>query len=236
MSLNKLFDQFLGSNANAVDNIKSGASGLAQNIGSKLPGGLAGGAAAGGLAALLVSNKTARKYAGKAAGYGGAALLGGLAFKAYSNWKQQADADTNPSGSNSERDFHQHAMQTDSSGTSFEMTLIRAMIAAARADGNIDAEEQKRIFSSVDRMGLSSEEKGFVFDCLTQDITIDQLAGEVHNIEQKAEVYLASCMVIDPDHPAELAWLQALAQALQLPPDLCRQLEDQASMAYAEAA
>ena len=52
----------------------------------------------------------------------------------------------------------------------------------------------------------------------------------------KAEVYLASCLVITPDHPAERAHLDNLAMALQLPEELSRQLEQQASQALAEAA
>ena len=52
--------------------------GLSENMGQlsgKIPGGLVGGAAAGGLMALLIGNKSARKFASKAAGYG---FLAGL--------------------------------------------------------------------------------------------------------------------------------------------------------------
>ncbi len=245
MSLNQLFDQFLGSNnaqaadaGNANQTSGSGLSGLA----SKIPGGLAGGAAAGGVVALLMGNKKARKYAGKAATYGGAALLGGLAFKAYQNWKHQpaaASGDSSTQGHTSfsnEQSFHQQALTGTNADRPFELTLIRAMIAAARADGHIDSDEQKRIFSAVDRMDLSAEHKGFIFDCLQQEIPVHELASEVHNIELKTEVYLASCLVIDIDHSAERAHLDALARALDLPADLCRELEAQAQQAYAEAA
>jgi len=34
---------------------------------------------------LLLGNKSAREIAGKAASYGGAAVLGGLAYKAFQN-------------------------------------------------------------------------------------------------------------------------------------------------------
>lgn len=47
-----------------------------------------GGAAAGGVMGLLVGSKKGRKFAGKAAAVGGAALIGGIAFKAYKNWQQ----------------------------------------------------------------------------------------------------------------------------------------------------
>ena len=57
------------------------------SLSKNIPGGLAGGAVAGGLVAMLVGSKSARKTAGKAAKYGGAALLGGMAYKAYKGWQ-----------------------------------------------------------------------------------------------------------------------------------------------------
>ena len=238
MSINQLFDQFLGSGSgsNPAQGSGQGIGGLA----SKIPGGLAGGAAAGGIVALLVGSKSARKVAGKAATYGGAALLGGMAYKAYQNWSQQnsnaahsgvAQATLAPDAEH----FHEAALATHQE-MPFELTLIRGMIAAARSDGHIDAEEQKRIFAAVDRMDLSSEHKGFIFDCLQQDIPVQQLASAAASIEQKTELYLASSIVIDPDHPAELAHLEALAQALGLPKSLCLELDNQARQIYAEAA
>lgn len=50
-------------------------------------GQLAGAAGVGGLAGLLAGSKGGRKFVGKAATYGGLALLGGLAYRAYTNWQ-----------------------------------------------------------------------------------------------------------------------------------------------------
>ena len=58
--------------------------------------------AAGGLLGLLLGNKKARKMAGGVAGYGAAAALGALAFKAYQNWQSGADARTAPVASDAE--------------------------------------------------------------------------------------------------------------------------------------
>jgi len=79
------------------------------------------------------------------------------------------------------------------------------MIAAARADGHIDAQEQQRIFQAVEKMDLSSEDKGMVFegmvfDCLQKDLSIQEFATGISSMELKAEIYLASCLVIDPGH------------------------------------
>jgi uncharacterized membrane protein YebE (DUF533 family) len=245
MSLNNLLNQFLGSTPSSTADNQGQSGGLAQTLSSltsNIPGGLAGGAAAGGIMALIMSNKSARKVAGTAAKYGGAAMLGGLAFKAYQNWQnkdpagaQQASASQQPI--TSETTFHQQAIeQATASDGDFELTIIKAMIAAAKADGHIDAQEQQRIFQAVEKMDLSAQDKGMVFDYLQKDIPIEEIANGIGTMELKAEVYLASCLVIDTDHAAEREHLDKLGSALGLPRELLQQLELQAHQAYAEAA
>jgi uncharacterized membrane protein YebE (DUF533 family) len=80
------------------------------SIRSALPGGLAGGVAAGGVMALLMGNKSARKLAGKAATFGGTALLGGLAYKAYQNWQ----------GNQSPQSAHPISTQVSAAGTKYD--------------------------------------------------------------------------------------------------------------------
>ena len=246
MSLNNLLNQFMGSAATtsgqSPNQGNSGGFGqTVSNMASQIPGGLAGGAAAGGVMALLMGNKSARKIAGKAATYGGAALLGGMAFKAYQNWQgsQQNPAATAmpEQGPADPSSFHQRAIsqQPDQSANP-ELVLVKAMIAAAKADGHIDADEQQRIFQAVEKTGMSASEKGLIFDYLQKDIPIFELTSGVSGIEMKAEIYLASCLVITPDHPAERTHLDNLAMALQLPEGLPGQLEQQAHEALAEAA
>jgi uncharacterized membrane protein YebE (DUF533 family) len=245
MSLNNLLNQFLGSTSSSPTDNQGQSQGISQalsSLASNIPGGLAGGAAAGGIMALLMSNKSARKVAGTAAKYGGAAMLGGLAFKAYQNWQSNDPAAAQKAAgsqvpASSEDTFHQQAITSSTeSENDFELTVIRAMIAAARADGHIDAQEQQRIFQAVDKMGLTSQEKGLVFDYLQKDISIRELAKGISSMELKAEIYLASCLVINPDHPAEREHLDKLGAALALPRELLQQLELQAQQAVAEAA
>lgn len=245
MSLNQLFNQFIGSANPAQADPSAGAQNSGSTLSkitSQIPGGLAGGAAAGGIVALLMGNKSARKIAGKAATYGGAAMLGGLAFKAYQNWQGNSAAQTEstasvPPGAQSEHAFHQQALaDTSSKQSPFELTLIKAMIAAAKADGHIDAQEQGRIFDTVEQMNMSAQHKGIIFDFLQKDIPVAELVAGINSIEMKSELYLASCLVIDPDHPAERAHLDQLATALQIPADLSQQLEWQAQQAFSEAA
>jgi uncharacterized membrane protein YebE (DUF533 family) len=245
MSLSNLLNQFLGASSSSPADNQGQSQGISQtlsNLASNIPGGLAGGAAAGGIMALLMSNKTARKYAGTATKYGGAAVLGGLAYKAYQNWQSNDPASAQQTAgaqaaASSEDTFHQQAIEhSTESESDFELNVIKAMIAAAKADGHIDAQEQQRIFQAVEKMELSSEDKGMVFDYLQKDISIQELANSISTMELKAEIYLASCLVIDPDHPAEREHLDMLGSALALPNELLQQLELQAHQAYAQAA
>ncbi|MEN8762029.1 MAG: tellurite resistance TerB family protein [Thiogranum sp.] len=228
MNLQNLLDQFMGSSnqTSASVNGTPGIGGTLSKLTSNVPGGLASGAAAGGIMALLIGNKSARKFAGKAATYGGAAMLGGLAFKAYENWRQNSNPQADTPQTADESAFLE-------SSPAFELTLVKSMIAAARADGHIDATEQQNIFKAVERMGLSTEMKAAVFELLSQPIPIDELASGVDGLEQKSEVYLASCLAIDPDRPAERTYLNQLASVLQLPQDLALQLQTQAQQAIA---
>jgi uncharacterized membrane protein YebE (DUF533 family) len=222
-----LLDRFLGPNAAA------GAGDLAQRARGALGGNagmLAGGAAAGGLLALLLGSKKVRKVAGGAVGYGGAAALGALAYRAWQGWQQGTPATTTPPPQPA-APLALPAPPPAFAATTpdFQLSLVRAMAGAAMADGHIDATERETIFSHVDRLGLDAEAKGFVFDLLQRPPSFDDIAAGATTQEQAAEVYLAARLAIDPDHPAERAWLEALAHRLRLPAGLAAHLDGQAA-------
>ena len=111
----------------------------------------------------------------------------------------------------------------------FELVLVRAMIGAAKADGHIDAAEQRRLFAEVERLGLDPDAKAYLFDLLTQEIDTGNLASAVKTEAQGAELYLAARLGIDPDEPAERAYLDELANGLKLPAALRARLEEAAA-------
>jgi uncharacterized membrane protein YebE (DUF533 family) len=195
--------------------------------------GFAGGAVAGGLLGLLLGSKKVRKMAGGALGYGGAAVLGALAHRAYQNYQTGKSVETAAPASLAEIEQVPAAQLPHAApaagGGPFELVLIEAMVAAAKADGHVDAEEQRRLFTEVERIGLDSESKAYVFDLLTKPADLAKLGTRVANQEQAGELYLASRLAIDPDHPAERAYLDALASRLQLPAELRAHLEKQAT-------
>ncbi len=223
MNFQNLLNQFTGSST-------SGSSTRQDTKSSGLTSGLMGGAAAGGVMGLLVGNKKGRKFAGNAATMGGAALIGGIAFKAYKNW-QQNNQQSSLQTTTPPLHYSGEQMVSTEISKDFQLTLIKAMIAAAKSDGHIDEVEQKRIFDAVEQMALSSEMKGLVFDLLRQPIYIEELVYGAQGMEQKSEVYLASCLTIDLDSTAEHSYLNKLASALTLPLDLAEQIKSQAKQA-----
>lgn len=234
MDIQNMLNQFLGS-GNSATTAQNSAQGIGNALGkvtSNIPGGLMGGAAAGGIVALLVGNKKARKFAGKAATYGGAAVIGGMAYHALQNWQKNK---ANAAPATAQVDPASLEPPAVHSGN-FELAMIRSMIAAAKADGHINDIEQQRIFNAIEHMELSVEMKALVFDLLRQPISVEEIAQGIESLEEKSEIYLASCLIIDPDHPKELAYLEQLAKALDLPLGLPRQLQLQAQEAVHQAA
>jgi uncharacterized membrane protein YebE (DUF533 family) len=193
-----------------------------------IPGGM-GGLAAGGLLGVLLGQKKMRKMAGGALGYGGAAVLGALAFRAFQNWQSGQAATQAPlaTAADAPAAGSPFAPATGADGKPFALALIRSMIAAANADGHIGADEQKQIFEAANRAGLDADDKAFIFDALQRPATPAEIATLAKGPEQSAELYLAARLAIDPDHPQEKAFLQNLSQQLALPGDLVAHLEAQ---------
>ena len=89
--------------------------------------------------------------------------------------------------------------------------MIRAMIQAAKADGEIDKEEQKTIMEAL--KGAPKEEIDFVKAELAKPVDVMSLAQDAGEAT-KAQVYATSLMAIRVDNPNEIAYLRQLASAL----------------------
>ena len=208
----KILQQVLGGGGNSTDE------------GNRKPGlstDTVKGAALGGLAGLLLGTKTGRKLGGSALQLGGVAVLGGLAYKAWQNWQSQQTGQSATSGASNE-DRIQSAEGTtflptqDAERNELSITLLSAMISAAKSDGHIDAREQERIFAKIDEGDLSAGEKGFLMDQIRRPLDIAAIATKATTPERAAEIYAASLLAIDPDDPRETDYLNALAGRLKL--------------------
>jgi uncharacterized membrane protein YebE (DUF533 family) len=227
----KMLEQFLGG-GKAPDG--SGRSGTSPDFMK----GLATGGVAGGLAGILLGGKTSKKMAKGALKVGGTAALAGLAYKAYTQWQASKNAapqaepppmkDITPKPQGTPF-LPSVSQQRDT----MSLAILKAMIAAAKADGHIDAAEQQRIFGKLDELDLDTEEKAFVIDELRKPLDIDAVVAAATTPEQALEIYAASVLAIDPDDPAEQAYLAMLASRLKLDPGLKHAVEKEAAKTVA---
>jgi len=107
------------------------------------------------------------------------------------------------------------------------LLLIRAMIAAANADGNIDPEERKKILQHLREAGITPEEERFIVQELNSPPSIDSLLPSITTPELAAEVYTVSLLAIDADSRAEKAYLGYLKARLNLDEAKVKEIHDQ---------
>ncbi|MCX8996875.1 tellurite resistance TerB family protein [Rhizobiaceae bacterium BDR2-2] len=221
----KLLDQLLGSQVpgttGTVRDKADGAVKLAK--GNPL--------ATGAIAAALLGTKTGRKLAGNVAVVGGLAAIAGLGYQAYRNYQQgKAPGAAEPAAPASEPLVlapppAQSGFEPDVLSNDFVLVLVRAMIAAAKADGHIDEAERARIVERGNLAGLGGEAEAFLAEELASPTDIDALVGAARTEEQKVELYTASRLAIDPDSRAERGYLDLLAGRLALDDALVDHIE-----------
>ncbi len=114
----------------------------------------------------------------------------------------------------------------------FQMSLVKAMIASARADGSIDLEEQTKITQAINNLHTDNNIRAEVLELFIQPIEFKDFINADQAPEQRAELYLASCLAIDLDHEAEYAYLSNLSRALELPAGLEYELRKQAGATF----
>ncbi|MEM1152908.1 MAG: tellurite resistance TerB family protein [Pseudomonadota bacterium] len=191
--------------------------------------GVLGGVAGGAVAGAVMSNKKARKHASTLLQVGGVAALGTLAWKAYKGYKDKQPPETVTErapaqwGDLNERGFV--IDETDTDVGSRGVILVKAMIAAACADGHLDSEERERIMQRIEALSLQPDEYALIMDALQQPPTLAQVCEHVSCPELAAEVYLCSALAVDRKRTEARVYLGALAHKLKLPAALATQIE-----------
>lgn len=101
------------------------------------------------------------------------------------------------------------------------VVLIRAMISAAKSDGQITQDEQQAI---VGQMGhLSENELNFLRDEFSRPVDVRELAWNTP-LGLEEQVYSMSLIAIDLDENKEAEYLADLAHGLRMQPARCNQL------------
>ena len=209
---------------------QDGLGGLGGLLGGLLGGGGATGSG-GGLGGLLGGllggggGGNAGGYTqGRSAGgtnYAALASLGMMAFQAYQSWQRsQATAPqqavrTVDQLSGPEAEDHSHA-------------ILRALIAAAKADGRIDKQEEQLIYAEIKRQTSDPQLQQWLDEEVSKPLDAADVAQSAQDPAMAAEMYLASVMLVDDQQEAERSYLDELAAALGIEPELQVHLEQQA--------
>jgi len=97
--------------------------------------------------------------------------------------------------------------------------MIRAMIEAAKSDGQIDPEERRRILTCLRDVGAADSDRDALIAAMNDPPDLDALIARVTNPELAREVYAASLLAIQDDQPSEQLYLARLADRLKLAPE-----------------
>ncbi|WP_415763546.1 tellurite resistance TerB family protein [Pseudomonas sp. CP4] len=238
MNTRGLLDQLLKSGQDLLQNKAGGASNksaagglgglLGGSSGASGLGGLLSGAGGGALAAgamgLLLGNKKVRKVGGKVAIYGGLAALGVLAYKAYGNYNAQKGSAPQNEPQTLDRlppaQVEQHSQ-----------AILKALVAAAKADGHIDERERELIEGEFTKLDNDQELQHWLHAELNKPLDPTDVARAASTPEMAAEMYIASVMLVDEESFMEKSYLDELARQLKLEPGLKVELERQVRLA-----
>jgi uncharacterized membrane protein YebE (DUF533 family) len=215
----QILGQLLGSlTGGGAQSGGAGGGGLADLLGGLTRGGAHGGGAGGGGLADLLGGLTGGVRPQGGAALGGSnlpSLLGGLAMAALQMFGQRGAAagqasfatlagvaaEQAPPVAVNTAQAHQQAL-----------AFIKAMLNAAKADGQIDAEEQQKIVSKLGDVG--PQEAAFIREEMAKPLNFDFFADITQDMAP--QVYAVSLMAINLDTPAESSYMQQLAQGLGL--------------------
>lgn len=203
-------------------------------FGGLMSSGVAGGVAGGAASALLIQglgSKKGRKMAGSAMKLGGAAVIGGLAWNAYQNYRSQNAANPDneaqvsaglaESARGGKRwdgiEEEQFLPQATGDAARRDLLVLRAMITAAYADGHIDSAERLQIFERIEKLDLSHAEKGLLLEEVSSPLDVEQLVQQVPSRAMAAEVYAAALLIAGTPSASHRLFLQDLADQLALP-------------------
>jgi uncharacterized membrane protein YebE (DUF533 family) len=209
-----LLDQFLGSKVPGTDSTVRDKAGQATQMAKNNP------LATGAIVAVLLGTKTGRSLGGSALKLGGIAAIAGLGYQAWKNYQagkppldsaQAGEPELLMPPADSEFSAEDGAIDSD-----FALSLVRVMIAAARADGHVDDAERSRIHDKLALSGLGDDAVSFLDNELSQPVDMDAIVASATTEAQKVEMFTAARLAIDPDTRAERGFLDLLAGRLGL--------------------
>jgi len=218
-----LLDQLLGSNIPGTEGTVRDKANQATQLAKDNP------LATGAIVAVLLGTGAGRALGGSALRLGGMATIAGLGYQAWKNYQAGKDPSAGgaveepellPPPSDSAFSAEPAAVKDD-----FALSLVRVMIAAARADGHVDDVERARIHDKLALSGLGQDAMDFLDDELAKPVDMDGIVASASSEAQKVEMFTAARLAIEPDSRAERGFLDLLAGRLGLAGPLVDHIE-----------
>jgi uncharacterized membrane protein YebE (DUF533 family) len=161
------------------------------------------------------------KSVGGALGGGVMALLGTMAYQALKGGgSQQPQVPLGllePQSAAERQQLEQHSE-----------IVLKAMINAAKADGQIDQSEMQRIVGKLQESGMGKEaQQQYVLTEMTKPLDIQALiAAAKGQPTLAAQIYAASLLAIEVDTSAEKNYLDQLATGLGMAPEVTQRIKE----------
>lgn len=199
----------------AIDKAKKAAGDLRERLKTD-PQARAIAAGAGGLLLLgMLGSKGGRGMIGDIAKTGAVAALGALAYKTFME-RQGRKVDEK----SLLRDAQASGFPIDpSSDPDFALAIVRTMLAAAYADGVIDAHEQRIIDGASSKAAITDDERRMLTNEIPEAETLKLIAAAAKTPHHAAELYAAAVISAGELNDRESAFLDKLADRLGLSPD-----------------
>ncbi|MBR0250512.1 MAG: tellurite resistance TerB family protein [Synergistaceae bacterium] len=177
--------------------------------------------AAGGIGALLGALMGgSRSTTMNSLGGGMMGLLGMMAYKALRNSMGGS------SSQNANANAQAYVPPAPQQQASDAEIILLAMIDAAKADGQIDADEFRKITDSLKNSGVGQEGVNYVLQKLQGPMETAKIVSATRGRpDLAAQVYSASLMAIEVDTDAERMYLDKLAKAMGLDSQVIQNIE-----------
>ena len=202
----------LGSLGKMVGGSSSQGQSSSTGMGDLLGGLLNNKAASGTIGALVGSLLGGGSGAAKGAvGGGGLAMLASLAMAALKNSGQASPSQESNILKELAKPLEEQNLDDDA------QIIVKAMINAAKADGEIDKNEIDKIIGKLDDDGLEQKEKDFFMAEANKPMDINSVISSASNKpDMAAQIYAASMLAIEVDTIEEKKYMQNLVSGLGL--------------------
>jgi uncharacterized membrane protein YebE (DUF533 family) len=160
-----------------------------------------------------------------ALGGGALAMLASIAFKALQGAGQApAGGGAAAPGFNLPGLTAPETQEQEQAVEATAQVVLKGMISAAKADGQIDQAEMQRIVGKLQEVGMDEKTKAWVMREMSQPLNLDALAAEIPSQQVAAQVYAASLLAIEVDTDAERRYMAQLAQKTRVHPEVAQHI------------